>query len=501
MVMITLAGVAFAVFAFLFFHKFEGLRSNDEAHYSQLARNLSSGHGFTTKAITPIDLAIDPRVDDHPDYWRAPLYPLILGIAYLFMGPKEYGGVLVSGLFFILLAPMLYLFGRRLSERAIGISAAAIALALPQMWDYSLHALTEMSFAFLLVCLLYSIYARANPFVTGLVFGLCYLNRYNALFYVPVIIWFFAVVDKYTWRRMGMFAAGAFVVSAPWLIRNTALTGNPLFSLQNYMPAMFTTTYPGYTVYASFDPISVAATLRDHPWDVLSKYARGLNYLTGEIPSLTHPVIMLLFVGGALALHAPRRKRFLQYAFFIMMIIQLHLVALAVSPVEPLIRHFVPFIPVIVIFAVFAFEQLVRLVPRPRTQRFLTAAMVVVVITTSVNKGRNIDCEPMHAVSEQEIEYIKRLGSGPVVTDQAWELAWKADRAAIWAPAEYSGFRERLSAIRYVFFSGTPFEPSESTSYRREYLENPDFNRAFVLEKRFDEGGMLFHRAGERGQT
>ncbi|GAB4346811.1 MAG: hypothetical protein Kow0099_28360 [Candidatus Abyssubacteria bacterium] len=494
LIMVVLAGIALAIFAILFTHKFEGLRSNDQAHISQLARNLSRGEGFTTKALVPVDLAIDPRIEDHPDCWRDPLFPLMVCAVYLVTGAREHGGVLVSGLFFVLLAPLSYLFARNMCGRAAGISASLVTMILPQMWDYSLHALTEMPFAFMLAALLYALHAGASPMLTGIVFGLCYLTRHNAIVFLPVVIWYLVAVDARTRREMGRFAVGALAVALPWLVRNAVVTGNPLFSLQNFNLAMFTETYPGYTIYASFDRVNVFATLWEHPGEMFEKYTRGLNYLTGELVSLTHPLILLSFVGGALAFRAARRSRFLLYALLIMIMIQFHLVAASVSPVESLNRYFVPFIPVIVAFAVFALFQRLPMNPQLWALQVLMAVLVVVVIAISDDPGWNINYGAIRAIGEEEVEYIRRLEEGPVVTDQPWELAWKADRIAIWAPARYSDFQEHLSGARYAFFSGTLFEPSEATSYRREYIENPEFNDAFVLEKRFDGGGMLFVR-------
>ncbi len=481
---------ATVIFAFLFTHKFEGLRSNDQADYCQIARNLHRGEGFTTKAIKPLELAFDVRLEHHPDYWRPPLYPLMICLAYSLAGVKESAGVLVSGFFFILLAPAMYLFGRRVSGRSVGVAAAALVIFLPQMWNYSLHALTEMSFAFLLALLLYALYVGANPFVTGLVFGLCYLHRYNALVYLPAVLWFLLVVDRYKWRETALFGAGALLVSLPWLIRNTVLTGNPMFSLQKYEVAMFTKTYPGYYLYATFDPVGPIAMLTHHFGDLVTKYVRGLNYLTGEIPLLTHPAVMLFFFASLLAFRIQRRLRFLLYTLCIMMVLQMHLVAI----VHPLIRLFVPFIPLIALFAVIAFDRLLRLAPWPRARPWLMGAAVLAVAATSVGKGWNTDYKSIWSKDGEEIEYLRQLPSeSVVVTDQPWELAWKADLVSVLAPARYADFEQRLSSsVDYVFFSGIPFEPAGLKSYREQYVDNTKLNDQFALEKKFDSGGMLF---------
>lgn len=489
-IVLALAIAAALVFAFLFSQKFEGLRSNDQADYCQIARNLYGGEGFTTKALKPLELAFDARLERHPDYWRPPLYPLMICVAYALAGVKESAGVLVSGFFFILLAPAMYLFGRRMSGRTVGIAAAALVIFLPQMWDYSLHALTEMSFAFLLAALLYAIYVGANPFVTGLVFGLCYLHRYNTLVYLPAVLWFFLVIDRYKWRETGLFGVGALLVSLPWLIRNTVLTGNPMFSLQKYEMAMFTKTYPGYYLYATFDPVGPIAMLSRHFGDLVTKYTRGLNYLTGEIPLLTHPTVMLFFFASLLAFRIQRRLRFLLYTVCIMMVLQMHFVAI----VHPLIRLFVPFIPVIALFSVIAFDRLLRLAPWPRVRPWLIGAAAFAVAATSVGKGWNTDYESIWSMNREEFEYLRQLPAGSVVvTDQPWGVAWKANLVSILAPVRYADFEERLSSsVDYAFFSGVPFEPAGPRSYREQYTDNPKFKEGFALEKRFDSGGVLF---------
>jgi hypothetical protein len=494
LVMCALAVAALLIFAFLFSHKYEGLRSNDQFDYSHLARNLYRGDGFTTKALKPLELGIDPRIKDHPDYWRPPLYVLMICIAYFLVGVKPYAGVLVSGFFFVFIAPMTYLFGTKLSGRVVGVSAALVVMFLPQMWDYSLHALTEMSFAFLLILLVYAIYVGANPFVTGLAFGLCYLHRYNALAYLPAILFFFVVVDKRNWRDIGLFGAGALLLSLPWLIRNTIIAGSPMFSLQKYEIAMLTSTYPGYYLYATFDPVGPIDMLQQHAGDLLDKYMRGLNYLTGEIPRLTHPAVMLLFFGGLLAFRIPRRARLLLYTIFIMIVVQVHLVAI----VHPLVRVFVPFIPLVVVFAVIAFEQLLRLAPWQRARPWLMGAAVFVVAATSFFQGRHMVCEAVRAISQDEAEYLDRLRANTTIaTDQPWVVAWETELITIWAPVKYDDFAENLPGVDHVFFSHALFAPFGTGGegiYRREYLDNPRFNREFALEKRFDTGSLLFVR-------
>ncbi len=176
------------------------------------------------------------------------------------------------------------------------------------------------------------------------------------------------------------------------------------------------------------------------------------------------------------------------------MIVQLHLVAV----VHPLIRVFVPFIPIIVIFAVIAFEQLLRLAPWPWVRPWLMGAAVSVIAVMSFFQGRHMDCEAIHAINQEEAQYLCRLHADTTIaTDQPWVLAWETELTAIWAPVCYDDFAENLPGVDHVFFSHSLFAPFGAGGegiYRREYLDNPRFKEEFALEKRFDEGSLLFVR-------
>lgn len=491
LIVFALAVAGLLVFSFLFSTRYEGLRSNDQFDYAQIARNVYRGNGFTTLALKPAELAFDPRLEHHPDYWRPPLYPLLIAAVFLFLGPKEYAGVLVSGIFFALLLPLAYVFGRKLANRTTGISAAVILLCLPEMWDYSLHGLTEMTFAFLFTLLVYGLHSGLNPMLLGIVFGLCYLTRYNAFIYLPLLAWYLLIVERWKWRESALFGAGCILVTAPWLVRNLALTGNPFFSLQKIEIAKYTNAFPGYSAYLVFETVGPVFMLTRHAGEVFEKYLRGLNILVAEIPSLIHPALMALFFGGLLAFRLPRRVRFLLYTIILILALQTHVLALT----HPLIRLFTPLVPAIVLFATVCYSQLLHLLPWPNGRAILWYAGIVAMACLLLNRGLRASYETVEAAPLEVAEHIKAVaGAGPVATDHPWELSWRADIITIWAPVSYAELEASIPNVQYVYFSGMPSDMTEIELYSKGYIFNQSFKNAFEPVKQFGGRGVLFKR-------
>ncbi len=491
LIVFALAVAGLIVFAILFSTRYEGLRSNDQFDYAQIARNVYRGNGFTTLALKPAELAFDPRLENHPDYWRPPLYPLLIAAVFLFLGPKEYAGVLVSGIFLALLLPLAYLFGRKLANRTVGVSAAALLLVLPEMWNYSLHGLTEMTFAFLLTLLFYGLSSRFHPISLGVIFGLCYLTRYNAFIYLPLLAWYLLVVERWKWRESALFGAGCVLVTAPWLVRNLALTGNPFFSLQKIEIAKYTKAFPGYSAYLVFETVGPVFMLTRHAGEVFEKYLRGLNILVAEIPSMVHPVLMVLFFGSLLAFRLPRRVRFLLYTIILILALQTHVLALT----HPLIRLFTPLVPAIVLFSTLFYDRLVHLIPQRKGRVILHYAGMVAICCLLLNRGLRASYDAVAAISPEAVEHIKELaGVGPVATDHPWELSWRADLITIWAPKSYTELESNMPNVRYVYFSGMPSDMAEIEFYTKGYIFNRSFKKTFQAVKQFKGGGVLFEK-------
>ena len=286
--------LAILLYSSIFILKFNGLRSSDQMDYAQMARHLSKGEGFITSLINPLSLAFNNSVENHPNFWRPPMFPLVLSVLFHLFGSRDSIPILLSGFFFIILIPLVYIFARDVFNRRVGLWAGAITLTSLIFLDYSMTGLVESMFIFLFTLSLYLLYKKANTFYIGSLLGFCYLTRYNTLFLIPGFLWF--IYKTYpTWKKEIIKLLAIFViVISPWLIRNFNLTGNPLFSLQKYEFAMHTDIFREHTLYRVFEPVDPIKFILSHPLSILKKAFFGTIMLFLRVATLMHNFFVTL---------------------------------------------------------------------------------------------------------------------------------------------------------------------------------------------------------------
>lgn len=293
------------VWYFNYNNYFTGIFLNDAMDYAGIARNLAEGDGFISQYLTPLSL-IHQGIPQ-PDMWRAPLWPLVLSVFQLIFGFVDEASALGTGFFFILTAPLIFLLGRSLFSVTVGFVSTLIYLGSPQLLNYSISGMTEPMSIFLMVLMFLVLVSPLlknswGDVLLGLVIGLFYLTRYNALLFLPFLILY--RVFQYPKPKDKIFSAlriilGFLVVTLPWFIRNIFLFGNPLFSLQKYELAMFTKTYPEYMMYGLPDKIETLSFLNNHFQEVIDKIVLGAKSFYGLIADVNFwgflPVLIILF--------------------------------------------------------------------------------------------------------------------------------------------------------------------------------------------------------------
>ena len=250
----------------------------DADGYLQQARALANGDGFINKQL------------DEPSAFRPPLYPIVLSVLLWLRVP--YWGI---GVFHALLGVATVVMTWGIARR-LGLShwraffAAAVVSFDPILVGYTVQAMTETLFTLLLTMVLFfwTTLHTSDPcrfdavtshkimgrrqWITGFLLGLTGLCR-------PTV-WAFAMLVLVVWvwrqRRNLVSAAkwqfnnwrlvdwpvvnwrlvvGAFVIVAPWAVRNALMLGRPIV----------TTTHGGYTLLLGNNPVFYREVL-DAPW-------------------------------------------------------------------------------------------------------------------------------------------------------------------------------------------------------------------------------------------
>ncbi len=177
----------------------------------------------------------DPKITTTP-YYRPPGYPCLLAGIYFFTGgsylaPRAFNMLL--GLFSIVL---MYLFGRAVYHRWVGMAAAALMAGYWGFIYYEGEVNDPAMFVILVPCLLWSLRFWATSFkfrwalTAGLLTGVYAVMRPNILLFGPFMA---AWMLHAAWRAgslrrvpggwIGLFAA--FLIIAPVTVRNYAVSG------------------------------------------------------------------------------------------------------------------------------------------------------------------------------------------------------------------------------------------------------------------------------------
>ena len=143
------------------------------------------------------------------------------------------------------------LFRRCFGDRAALVGGLAM-LASPDVLVYSMQATTDIPFLALclaaILALIGSGLARAS--LAGVLTGLAYLVRYNAVFLLPTALLWFGVLDPARGSRasrasrVAVYLLASFLTVAPWLWLNAVHRGSPFY----------TTNYQNIAAAAYYSP-------------------------------------------------------------------------------------------------------------------------------------------------------------------------------------------------------------------------------------------------------
>jgi hypothetical protein len=246
---------------------------DDPDNYVPLARSLSAGAGFLFKG--------------RPTAYRPPLYPLllaplvarsgdlsVLGIACLHLG-------LGAGTVWLTAAAAR---GARLSRGQVLIAALITACDPVLVWQ-SRSVMTETPAAFLTAASLAALGRTGwlGSITSGVSFGLAALCRPSLLAGAIVTIAAALLVrpgePKDRLMRGGLMAGALVLVLLPWMIRNTLVLGEPVW----------TTTHGGYTLALANNPVYYDEVLNGPPgrvwsgdeqrswFDLVNRATRGMS--------------------------------------------------------------------------------------------------------------------------------------------------------------------------------------------------------------------------------
>ncbi|MBU4501892.1 MAG: glycosyltransferase family 39 protein [Nanoarchaeota archaeon] len=282
-----------------------------------IGKNLISGRGFVD-------------INGNPILMGKQFYSLLIGISSLLTSNLELAAKLISVAFGSLLLVPIFLLGKRLYNKRVGYIACIFAVFYFWLVDSSAIISGESVYIFLVTCGALIGYLamvrRINSlyFISGVIFGLCYLTRPEGFGYVGVMalfsigVWLFAERNRLGFKRAVtntfFLLIGFLIVSSPhflFLHEHTGqwtLSGNGALNLivgegygdrQKYELRVMGLTEDKTEIWNDYylGKVDAMDYIKSHPLELFRRYIKNMRgLLTEDIPA-TFPIWLLLLVG------------------------------------------------------------------------------------------------------------------------------------------------------------------------------------------------------------
>ena len=215
----------------------------------------------------------EPLGRDEP-FWSPPLYHILVAAVYSVFNSFDNNAAnfaikFVSPVFGILTLIFSFLVIKKLANSKIAFYSAIFLAFVPIFIDYSVLSYVESTMTFFVVLSIYFL-INGKIALSGISLGLSILAKYNGIFIIPVLLFILYNTNSPNKFKLGEFAglkiggqkskiskptifnkkyenkklflkksliliALALLIASPWLIRNWALLGNPVWPFVNFI--------------------------------------------------------------------------------------------------------------------------------------------------------------------------------------------------------------------------------------------------------------------------
>ena len=489
------------------------LTFSDAAKFADIARNYVSGQGFGS-SFSPWSLKALELERIWPVSWGSPLQPLLLSIAFKFLGVKDWVVILTSGSFYLAGAVGLYFLGKKVFSDLVGIFASLAFIFDPVMLDYATSGASESFFIFelILAALLIVVNKKVSLFFGFLVLLLSYFTRPSAAIYIFGFVLFFIFLR---FREKSQIIKAGGLVILGWLLIEVVLiklSGHLFF----YSPLM--RFFVGIT---SFSPSAAAtASLRGGGTNLvvgfkplLSKLLYNLYNFYKLLPNILSPYLASFFFLSLFRWEKEREKR----AFRLVVLLMVAMTFIASAAFLPIYRYLHPVIPFIYLLAiemlVWTASQLITSFKLPMVRKvkrgtfvFLVSFSLIFVFIIGQTTGKifldsryqkahtNQDKPPVYVQLSWLLKENTKYDDLVITNLDTWG-SWYGERRTIWFPLEprhlipREGEETKIDAI-YL----TSYKMDDESYYLGEEWRKI-FSQPEALEDSFI--GQNFELAGE----
>ena len=503
----------------------------DAFDYAQMGREIYTGHGFATAHLYPRHIPylaeqgyLLQNIGHWPNLYRYPL-PTILNAAFQWLVRDDIiaAAVVQSGFWFLISVPLLYVFINKLTRSdLVALLASLFYLGGRMFWLGSYNGMTESFSTFLILLLFYVMFNDASNvrrwLLAGILCGLSYLARTQLAFLLPFVIVFAWIKSKdFPARAVAFIILGAGMVIVPWAVRNTLLTGDPLFSFSTSRNLVLATSVHSDLETQLHAPAQTAAVISEYKSLILAKALNNTwpkklfpTYLVGD------PVFgVMLMTGIALSLLPGRAEAnvnqdYVLFKWGVLAMIYTNFLVTSVAFFHPrFLVTLLPFIPIIGFQEICVLPNKLKSNRMPRLQAafpWILLACCVLYPLPALREFIVSDQETNSNAEQAALDAIAKI-TGPesvIASNISIPLTVYNGNPAIMLPA----FPEQLLeinrdyiAIDYVFFYAPASQvvlPQgmlslyETHGVYVDFFETSEFLKTYRLIFTLPDGSMLY---------
>jgi 4-amino-4-deoxy-L-arabinose transferase-like glycosyltransferase len=328
----------------------EPIANPDGIEYTEIGISLVSGKG-------PFN-----EFGEYLFYRDKPVYPILIGLANLFLRDHTSAGPFVSMVFGSLSVFIVFLFAKNIYNAKIGYLAAFITIWYPYLSNNSSKVYNSATYVFFLLLAAYSgwIAYRENKtrgyLSCGFFTGLTYLTRFEVVeyFFLYVVFLFLRPGTRNTKDILGMVIVFAMTISS-FHLYNFAHTGSPLFwaklesGLKHHMgDVSLKPTDPPYDFFLR----DKGAYVKHYIWGVGTMYSKYL-------PNIFPPLLIGILTIGLVEYF---RRNVLSFnELFLLSLVFIPLVSIPI--LRPSGRNLIDYLPFLIILlsnGIYEVQRIVR---------------------------------------------------------------------------------------------------------------------------------------------
>jgi 4-amino-4-deoxy-L-arabinose transferase-like glycosyltransferase len=499
----------------------------DGLDYAQIAREISEGHGFSSRqAIYALHLRFLEQRDGMDAAWpnvhRFPLLPIATAGWFLIFGAGSFGVFLTGVLALALTSGILHVWARQCLGPWPAIAATWIL-----SFNASLYFGVQAGMPESLACLfttasLYLLWrgSRSSRAATwgglGGALGLAILARTNVVTLVPFVVAEILRVSRVRRIRMAILCiATLLAVTSPWLLRNAAVAGSPTFSLHSYLlvPALTTpdALKRNYSLNWVRDFVSPLDYAREHPVEVWQKWWRNGQNLLLAYPSFGATLLLPLLAWGSLWPAVGGCLRGVPWVVLAGLLANALVCGFTDLNLGQYYQHL---LPALILMGIATTWRIVQWIPGARAPLLVFAVLAVVMASpgTLITELLEVRKASAGAVDHSQMQYLRENTSEDAIifSDQSMYVTWYAGRRSIRHHYTTAPDGQRTLAlmeldrefgpIEAAFISGEFLRSARGPEMLQNLRRSDEFARIFACREPFPDGAVFCSRRRDPAQ-